>query len=154
MTRFTITPVRSRPRHVGIVGSRHLTDTYYREFCTAIRPLLRPSDVIVSGGADGVDTLARRYARQNRHEFIEHPVNDARVNELMAEHDRTTAYAIAAHERNQLIVDDSDVIMAVKCQHSRGTLDTIKRMRRKLGLGDGQSDAMMRLVVWLWDCNR
>lgn len=149
---------RDCPRRVAIVGSRHLSD--YREFCSLIRPHVRAGDVIVSGGAAGIDSLAARFARQNHHELIEHRVDDARVYELQVEYPREKAFAIAANERNQRIVDElngadgRDVMLAIKCQHSRGTLNSIALMRKHLGLGDREHCPRMRLVVWQLACGK
>lgn len=141
----------ARPRRVAIVGSRHLTD--YRSFCATVRPLLRSDDVIVSGAADGIDTLARRYARQNNHELIEHPVDLAKVREYeLSGMDRNAAYGRAAHERNQLIVDDSGVMIAIMCDHSRGTPNSLRRMRAKLGIDVRSIDT--RVVSYVWECGK
>lgn len=138
-------------RRVAIVGSRHITD--YRTFAATVRPLLQPSDVIVSGGADGIDSLAARYARQNHHPLVVHPVDMTLVKQKELEGlERRAAYAHAANHRNQLIVDDSDVMLAVMCDHSRGTPDSLRRMRTKLGIDTRSTD--LRVVSWLWDCGR
>jgi hypothetical protein len=140
-----------RPCHVAIVGSRHLTD--YRQFCSTIRPLIRPDDVIVSGAADGIDSLARRYANQNGHALIEHPVDQSLVSRYESEGmDRRAAYGRAAHERNQLIVDDSDRMIAILCEHSKGTPNSLHRMRTKLGIDGRTMD--IRVVSYLWPCDR
>ena len=140
-----------RPRHVAIVGSRHITD--YRRFALTIRPQLNPSDVIVSGGADGIDTLAARYARQNGHTLVEHPVDLQAVRRREAEGmDRIAAFAAEANLRNQLIVDQSDRMIAIACDHSKGTYDSLRRMRRKVDPRMGGN--LLWVVEYLWDCPR
>lgn len=150
MTRHQFTPTRAR--HVAIVGSRHITD--YRTFAATIRPLLRPSDVIVSGGADGVDTLAARFARQNGHQHIEHLPDQQLVKQKMSEGmDRNAAYGFAAHARNSLIVRDSDVMIAIACDHAKGTYDSLRKMRTKLGI-ESYRTADARVLTYLWECSR
>jgi hypothetical protein len=155
-TQHALSPIGNRLIRVAIVGSRHLTD--YREFCALIRPYVHRDSIIVSGRSPGggIDLLAARFAKQNGHQLIEHPIDDARVSELQSEHPRDRAFAIAAHERNQRIVDeltgDRDCMLAIKCPHSTDTLDTIARMRKHLELASGEHS--MRLLVWLLACGR
>lgn len=150
---YRYTFISTRPRRYALVGSRHLVD--YREFACVIRPHLRPTDILISGAADGIDSLAARYARQNHHQMIEHPVDLSRVRELELEgKPRNVAYGIAAGERNQLIVNDADRMIAIACPHSKGTYDSIRRMRKKLEAMtlDSRVDAM-RILFYIWACN-
>ena len=145
-------------RRVAIVGSRHIHD--YRVFCLHVRPLLRHDDILVSGGADGIDSLARRYARQNAHQFVEFPVDLKLVQKYENElgMDRRSAYGRAAGERNQQIVDylvdPRDVMIAIRCPHSRGTPDSIARMCRRMRSMDldPHSYSILRLYSYNWDC--
>ncbi len=144
------------PRHVAIVGSRHLVD--YRKLCTTIRPLLRPDDIIVSGGADGIDSLAERYARQNGHKFICFKPDQALIAAKIAEGmTREQAYGFAALARNTQIVDRSDVMFAIACDHSKGTLDSYRKMKvklRDLGYDTAMVGGVIRLFLYLWPCGR
>ena len=76
--------------------------------------MLQSGDVIISGGAKGVDTLAERYAIQNKHEFI---IYDA-------------YWDIHGHAagpiRNQKIVEDCDEVIAFWDGQSKGTRSTLK----------------------------
>lgn len=79
--------------------------------------------VIVTGGAEGVDTIAETYAMRNRLSRIVHEPNyrDEGVN-------KRAAPVI----RNQLIVDDCDVMLAwPKPSRTGGTEDAIRRMMKK-----------------------
>lgn len=148
--KFNRTPIA---RRVAIVGSRHITD--YRKFCQTVRPLVRPSDIIVSGGADGVDSLARRFAVHNKLKLVEHLPDHELVAAKVAEGlDRRQAYGVAAGARNTLIVNDCDVMIAIPCTHSRGTMDSIAKMKRKLrDLPVGSPPEMgIHLYYYLWDC--
>lgn len=158
MTAFRRTSLE--PRRAAIVGSRHIND--YRTFCTHIRPLILPTDIIVSGASEGggIDILARRFARQNSHRLVEFPVDHTLIAKYEADDnmDRRAAYGRAAGDRNQQIVnyltDPRDIMIAIRCQHSTGTPDTIARMTRRLrNLDiDPQSHSILRLYSYLWDC--
>lgn len=109
-------------RRVGIVGSRWPT----KEAVGLVAQLvasLEGGDVVVSGAAPGVDSLAVRFAKERGLEFKEHPANwypngrDGGV-------DRGAGY-----KRNAKIVLDSDVVCAVWDGYSNGTNNTIERAR-------------------------
>jgi predicted Rossmann fold nucleotide-binding protein DprA/Smf involved in DNA uptake len=73
--------------------------------------------VVISGGADGADHLAERWARRNGVErMIFHP-------------DRKK-YRHPFHHRNRLIVEACDVLIAFWDRRSSGTKYTIEYARR------------------------
>lgn len=108
--------------NLGIVGSRHYNN--YEEFCSVVSQIIDmwglPNNVVSGGHTDkygntkpGTDTLAWRWANDNNINIIEHN----------AEWDK---YGRAAGPiRNQLIVNDSNVILAFVAPTSTGTLNTI-----------------------------
>jgi len=107
---------------LGIVGSRCFCDeivktTLFILICNYIEQLENPIETIVSGGAKGVDTIAREYAMEHDIELIEHYPKAFTTQELLA--------------RNSLIVQDSDVLLAIVCPCSRGTWDTVRKARKK-----------------------
>ena len=92
---------------VGIVGSRSLTVDNLENYI--------PSETteIISGGAQGVDQSARKFALQNH----------IKLTEFLPEYDK---YGRSAPlKRNQLIVKNSDLILAFWDGSSRGTRYTI-----------------------------
>lgn len=102
---------------LAIVGSRHWT--HYDEFK---RLVLRTVPIeeyhtIVSGGATGVDALAKRLAADIGRFYREFPA------------DWATHGKAAGPLRNQKIVDYADFVVAFPCNHSRGTYDTLRRAR-------------------------
>ena len=105
---------------LAIVGSRKIKDIDLGEF---LRDMNEQPDVIISGGANGIDTLAAEYAVKNGIELIV----------IRPDYDK---YGRAAtHIRNRQIVEQSDAVLAIWGGESRGTLSTInsaKRLRKEI----------------------
>lgn len=101
----------------AIVGSRHFTD--YELFCEVCDTFKCQMQRIVSGGARGADTLAERYAKENRIELLVFPAE-------------WHLYGKAAGpKRNQQIVDEADHMIAFLAPHSKGTRNSITLAQRK-----------------------
>jgi predicted Rossmann fold nucleotide-binding protein DprA/Smf involved in DNA uptake len=98
------------PKKVGIVGTRRFSD--YKRFKELILPVLEniEYDTIVSGGAKGIDTLARRLANEKNLKMIE--FSSGKKSPL---------------KRNTKIAITSDIIIAMPDSQSTGTLDTIRK---------------------------
>ena len=108
---------------IGIVGYRYFTD--YKKFCEYISEIQKyypidKWDLIISGQAQGADTLAKKYADDNNIDCIEFPAQWLKYGSPKA-----------AHVRNQLIVNHSDIIIAFVSKKSKGTYDTIRRAKEK-----------------------
>jgi hypothetical protein len=76
---------------------------------------LKP-DVIISGGAIGADTLAKRYANERNIPMVEHLPDYAKFGRR------------APLERNKLIIQDSDFVLAFRlgtAEQSRGTTHAV-----------------------------
>jgi hypothetical protein len=113
--------------NLGIVGSRKLEGSAaaYRiihEYLVALHP-----DKVVSGGAVGIDNMGMEVALglgYSEDDLIIHlpkPRSHARWD-----------YVAALFERNSLIVEDSDELLALMVPGgSRGTEDTIEKAKRK-----------------------
>jgi len=103
---------------LGVVGSR-LFDNYdfiknriFENF------YINEIDTIVSGGAEGVDTLAERFAEEfGFHKDITKP--------NWKKHGKGAAFI-----RNQEIVDGSDCLIAFPIKTSGGTWDTIRKAEK------------------------
>lgn len=94
---------------IAVIGSRGLN----RIDCAKIGA--RQGDVIVSGGAKGVDSIAAAWARRRGLAVIEHKPDYRRYGKA------------APHVRNALIVADADRVVAFRDGKSRGTKSTIDK---------------------------
>ena len=79
--------------------------------------------IIISGGARGVDQTASIFGKLNLFKVIEHHPK-LKGGEMKQE------FTLACYARNQLIVDDSDEIVAFTEKTTGGTWDTIRRARK------------------------
>lgn len=98
---------------IAIVGSRNLMLTNLEQYL--------PEDVteIVSGGAQGIDTCAREYARNNGMILTEFFPN-------YNKHGRRAPLV-----RNDLIIEYADVVIAFWDGKSRGTKYVIENCKKK-----------------------
>lgn len=94
---------------LAIIGSRTFSD--YKTMCFEVERL-KPG-VIISGGAIGADTLAKRYAKAANIPIIEHLPDYPKYGRR------------APLERNKLIIQDADQILAFWDGKSTGTAHTI-----------------------------
>lgn len=106
---------------VAIVGSRRRTDRAAVEAAVAELP---EGTVVVSGGAPGVDRWAEGAAR----------ARGLRVAIHRPERGPVRSYGEAArryHDRNQVIVDDCDRVIAFPAEdRTGGTEDAIRRAQK------------------------
>lgn len=110
-------------RRVAVVGSRSFRALHLvRDLVLAL-----PVDTtVVSGHAAGVDVVAEIVARQRDLPTVVHPVRRAADGVLV------DPFTKAAMARNTLVADDSDDGDAFVNAESRGTWDTVQKLR---GLG-------------------
>lgn len=105
---------------VAIIGSR---DYPAGHLVRAHIEAMQGDTIIVSGGARGVDTLARQYAAEFGLVCVEfHPAWRRR--------DGNGTNKAAGFERNRLIVDYADRVVAFWDGNSPGTRSTISLARR------------------------
>lgn len=102
---------------LAIVGSRTFND--YDLFLDFAQKYFRYEiNTIISGGAKGADSLAKRFAKYWGFEYSEFLPN---WNELGKS---------AGFRRNQQIVDECDVVLAFWDGKSKGTQDTINKAKK------------------------
>jgi len=100
---------------IAIVGSRKYPDL---ERVAAYVGTLLSTDVVVSGGAAGVDQAAAGAARSCGLDVVEHLPDWQRLGKA------------AGMIRNKTIVNDADSVVAFWDGHSKGTQHTITLARR------------------------
>lgn len=98
---------------IAIVGSRYFDN--YHLFKLILLPYRKQFefDMIISGGAAGVDTLAYKYAIENGITFVCQPPKPE------------DGYPRAYYRRNLRIVEQSEIIIALPQGRSPGTRHTI-----------------------------
>ena len=96
-----------------VIGSRSI-----REF--DLTPYIpKTADLIISGGADGVDTLAERYADAHK------------ISKLVLRPNYARYGRAAPLRRNEQMVDICDAVIAVWDGLSRGTAHTVAYARKR-----------------------
>jgi len=104
---------------LGIVGYRYFNNySYFKECLKNFKNIKR----IVSGGANGTDTMAEIYAKEMNIPITFHKPEWDKYGKK------------AGPIRNKLIVEDSDVVIAFLHYKSIGTINTInicKRLNKK-----------------------
>ena len=103
---------------LAIVGSREFTN--YDLLCSEVAKIQETQkiDLIVSGGATGADTLAKKYAAKNRSPLME----------FLPDYSRSGRGAPL--QRNSLIVKNADWVLAFVTATSKGSWDTIRKAER------------------------
>lgn len=108
---------------VAIVGSRNFTDyVIFRILINSIRKDVA-MDMIISGGASGIDTLAYRYAVENGITFVCHPPKSE------------DGYPAKFFRRNLRIIEMSEFVIALPVGESKGTRHSIslaKKLHKEL----------------------
>ena len=102
---------------LGIVGSRILDD--YSIVKEAINEYYPNCSFIVSGGAIGADKLGILYAQIHNIPYHEH----------FPDTDKYPDFPTAERERNTLIINDADAILAFWDGQSTGTKDSIDKAK-------------------------
>ena len=105
--------------NVGVVGCRNFTD--YNYLSRVLDLFVKKFDItkIISGGALGADSMAIKYAKEKGLAWKEYLPN------------KKHGFPAALFIRNQLIVDDSEILIAFWDRESTGTLDSIKKAKKK-----------------------
>ena len=102
---------------LALVGSRNHND--YETFSKHVKDWIAKNgkpEVIISGGAHGLDAMARRFAREEKYSIIEYLPNWKKYKKR------------AGPIRNKLIVDNATDMIAFPLD-GPGTKDSIEQMR-------------------------
>ena len=103
---------------VGIVGSREFKN--YELFSDTMKQYLSDISWVVSGGAPGADSLAEKWAKENKKMLTIYPADWLNLGKK------------AGYVRNTDIVKNSDMIIAFWDGKSKGTKHTIG-LAQKMG---------------------
>lgn len=100
---------------LAVIGLKEFTD--YSQL-KSVLDFISGISVIVSGGAPGADTLARKYAHQHNIKFLEFPPDFEKYGNE------------AKHTRDRSIVEHCDKVVAFwdgKCEGTKYTMDFAKQ---------------------------
>lgn len=113
---------------IAVVGSRSITDpeTVFTAIDRFVKDQCVGKPVIISGGAKGIDELAKKWAEVQGLDFIEFLPYHAVDKEV----EFSSRYFFA---RNRQIVQNSDKVLAIWDGKSTGTLHSI-RYAQKIGV--------------------
>lgn len=113
---------------IAIVGSRKITDEakVFQVIHQFMRDHTHGNVVIISGGASGIDSIARSYAKHVGYDFIV-------FNPLHALDEKTSYSPKYFFIRNKQIVQNCDKVLAIWDGESAGTKHTID-YARSLGI--------------------
>ena len=103
---------------LAIVGSREFGN--YDLLCAEVAKIQQTQkiDLVVSGGAQGADTLAKKFAAKNRIPLMEFLPDYSRYGRG------------APLQRNSLIFKNADWLLSFVTATSKGTWDTIRKAER------------------------
>jgi len=108
---------------IAIVGSRRFVN--YAMFSSKVDEILKDTDksnlIIVSGGALGVDSMAKDYAKYNKLGYLE----------FLPDYQKYEG-KIAPLKRNELIANECDKMIAFQLNNSNGT-NHVVALAKKLG---------------------
>lgn len=123
---------------VGVVGSRRRnqrSDFYIvrSEMIQCIEKYTKDNIVFVSGGCPkGADNFAEQVAEQFKIPMIIHKPDKNKLDKDLVKRNAKVAYAIINFDRNTLIAEDSDILIACVAHNRKGgTEDTIKKYIKK-----------------------
>ena len=110
---------------IAIVGGREFKDydLMRQVFLDLVQLVDSHSYQIVSGGARGADTLAKKLAEEFNLGFIEFKPITSEIN--------LYGFGRAAYMRNQRIVDEADCLLAFPDPNSRGTWDSVRKAQKR-----------------------
>ena len=103
---------------LAVIGNKEYTD--YKQFCNNLKKINNISEII-SGGAAGTDTMARKYAAQEGIKFLEFSPEFEKFGRE------------AKHVRDRKIVDHCDRLLAFwngKCEGTSYTIDYALKQRK------------------------
>lgn len=103
---------------LAIVGARRPKISYQDFKIKLKQATFGKIDIVVSGGAVGIDSYAKQYAVENNLQFLEYLPDYSRYGRK------------APIVRNMNIVKEADIMIAFPSKDSKGTHDAIRKMQK------------------------
>ena len=122
-------------KKIGIVGTRTKdSDKYLKKVNDAFLTNYLEGDSIVSGGCkQGGDRFAVVLKNLYKVPYIEHLPDKSKLDKKLLKENPRIAYTLINYDRNTLVAEDSDILIAVVANGDRktgGTEDTIKKFKK------------------------
>jgi len=113
---------------LAIIGSTTFTD--YKLLCKTLEPYKDKVTLVVSGAAKGADTLGAKWSREVlKKEPLEFPADwenlEVEPCRVKTRSDGTKYNVLAGFNRNTIIVENADVVIAFWDGRSKGTRDSL-----------------------------
>lgn len=141
-------------KYIGIVGSRRRnTFEDYDLIVDALESVYDTGDVMISGGCkQGADSFAKdiNINTNGAVRLIEFLPDSQKREYLIKEKNvpHRAAHAIVNNERNTLIAERSDILIAcVASDRKGGTEDTIKKFLKKINLTEAEAINLGKLII-------
>ena len=119
---------------LAIIGSRSFNDFEMMLKFINYHFNLRDITEIISGGANGADSLAKRIATEVLQcEYTEFPAEWENLSEpclTVIRKDGTRYNALAGHNRNTKIIEACDAVLCFHDGISKGTLNSLNKARK------------------------
>lgn len=141
-------------KHIGIVGSRNRNS--FEDFdlvVDALESIYDSGDIMVSGGCkQGADSFAKEINinTNNAVRLVEFLPDLKKKDILVTEKklSQKAAYASVCYERNTLIANKSDVLIAcISPDRKGGTEDTIKKFLKRIRLTEDEAIILGKLIL-------
>lgn len=141
-------------KYIGIVGSRRRNTFVDHDLVVdALEDVYETGDVMVSGGCkQGADSFAKdiHLNTNGAVRLIEFLPDSQKREHLIKEKNvpHRAAHAIVNNERNTLIAERSDILIAcVASDRKGGTEDTIKKFLKKINLTEAEAIERSKLIL-------
>jgi len=105
---------------LAVIGTKKFNDF---TFLSSTLKKIPNIDMIISGGARGIDSLAKNFAIQNQIEFMEFPPDNKKFGDK------------AKHIRDKLIVEKCDELIAFwdgECEGTKYTMNYAKQLKKPI----------------------
>lgn len=141
-------------KHIGIIGSRKRNS--FEDFdlvVDALESVYDAGDIMVSGGCkEGADAFAKEINANTKGavRLVEFLPDLKKKDFLIKEKNLPykSAYAAVCYERNTLIANKSDILIAcVSPERKGGTEDTIKKFLKRLRLTEDEAIILGKLII-------